>query len=105
MPVVDGVIEVVMLGGVAAQDLAAGILVAVGVVMLSLVMLLMTLGVVMLLFAGTRFLARSLFPHALLAASELTLATAAELALAAAPELAAAAAEMTAAAACERIGD
>jgi hypothetical protein len=89
MPVVDGVIEVVMVGGVAAQDLAAGILVAVGVVMLSLVMLLMTLGVVMLLFAGTRFLARSLFPHALLAA----------------PELAAAAAEMTAAAACERVGD
>ena len=104
MPVVDGVIEVVMVGGVAAQDLAAGILVAVGVVMLSLVMLLMTLGVV-ILFAGTRFLARSLFPHALLTASELTLATAAELALAAAPELAAAAAEMTAAAACERIGD
>ena len=72
--------------------------------MLSLVMLLMTLGVVMLLFAGTRFLARSFFPHALLAASELAFA-AAELALAAAPELAAAAAEMTAAAACERVGD
>ena len=75
----------------------------VGVVMLSLVMLLMTLGVVMLFFAGTRFLARSFFPHALLAASELF--AAAELALAAAPELAAAAAEMTAAAACERVGD
>jgi hypothetical protein len=50
----------VMVGGVAAQDLAAGILVAVGVV-LSLVMLLMTLGVVMLFFAGTRFLAWALF--------------------------------------------
>ncbi|MGZ5823759.1 MAG: hypothetical protein ACXWJ2_07440 [Hyphomicrobium sp.] len=92
-----------MVGGVAAQDLAARILVTLGVVMVSLVTLLMTLGVVMLLFAGTRFLARSLFPHALLAASELF--AAAELALAAAAELAAAASEMAAAAACERVGD
>jgi hypothetical protein len=92
-----------MVGGVAAQDLAAGILVTLGVVMLSLVMLLMTLGVVMLFFAGTRFLARSFFPHSLLTASELF--AAAELALAAAAELAATASEMAAAAACERVGD
>jgi len=64
MPVVDRVIEVVVVGDVTACIIATRILVTLGVVMLSVVMLLMTLGVVMLFFAGTRFLARSFFPHA-----------------------------------------
>ena len=61
MPVVDGVIEVVMVGDVTACIIAARILVTLGVVMLSFVMLLMTLRVVMLFFAGTRLLAWALF--------------------------------------------